>query len=393
MKYTKKGGGNSYNRNTIKRKRNKYTFLPNIHESVTIQMFSEFDTLACTTIEDNQQWWIDLIKPYRDAFLKKSKETKETKETYSGIYLHCLDKCVMHAEEKVEIIQGKPGLNILMSCNTDLTARKLNARDNTKGIYYLGFQSNIHYLQNILLMPRRHPKHSEFNEIRIQENIQSNILTKTINVSMEKILRYMLQEKGIDGKNKDLSCVYFTRQNILKKIEAILENIDRIEKKEVDRISQRNGIFHYEDGTPYESYEKFQEDVKGQYNPFSNAYLRNVEQSKQNLQTYRNRKKKAQAEQEERKKQLQEKRLARMKRFIDTYRKEIETFFTDVGYPQYIPILDQLPTYPGLDSILEDVQNDFEAKEPQERIGELLYAIHSIEGDEDTSWKDMDSDS
>ena len=385
MKYTRKGGANSYNRNTIKKKRNAYTFLPYMNPLlqsdpfVRIRMFTDFDTLACTTVEDNQQWWIDCIAPYRDRILKKYRQITEEKEDYSGIFLHCMDKCVLHAQEKVDIIKGRPGLNIIMSCNTDLTVRKLNERDNPKGIYYLGFQSNVHYLQNILIMPRRHPNYSDFNEIHIRQTNSSEASTTNISTSLEKILRYMLEERGIAGANKDLSCVYFTRHNIQTKIEAILENINKIDTKKLDRISHKNGVFDFADGTVYETYEKFRKDVEGQYNPFSQSYTRNIEKSKQNLQTHRNKTIQEVAEQKDRAKNKQTQRWLRMKQFLGTYQREIENYFTDVGRPEYVSIIKQLPDYYGLDSILNDVDKDFESKDPQERIGELLYAIQSVE--------------
>jgi hypothetical protein len=236
-------------------------------------------------------------KTYRDLFLEKAGVGNDPEQL--GIHLLCLDK--VEAIAIRNFVQGtvhgnpdtiakqtifryiqsaaQPGLTILLSCSQSDLIKMLNdttlnpTKGPSAGYYYLGFDKNIHYVNNIVVMPTGESYSAELDALEpiqfTEQNTTNSYLQKvdaTFQVAIQTILK-----KG---------AVYFTTKNILDKFNILVAHIEtapyRISKKQTI-LPKEVGLFKVEDGTVYTP-EAFAESVKTQGNPplSTNTAIRSI---------------------------------------------------------------------------------------------------------------------
>jgi len=246
--------------------------------------------------KNSARWTIP--KSYRDLFLEKTGVGNDPEQL--GLHLLCLDKVeaiairnfaqgpALHgnpdtvAKETIfRYIQSaaQPGLTILLSCSQSDLIKMLNdtALNPTKGpsagYYYLGFDKNIHYVNNIVVMPTGESYSAELDAlepIQFTEQNTTNSYLQKVDATFQAAIQTILS-KG---------AVYFTTKNILDKFNILVAHIEtapyRISKKQTI-LPKEVGLFKVEDGTVYTP-EAFAESVRNQGNPplSTNTVIRSI---------------------------------------------------------------------------------------------------------------------
>ena len=234
-------------------------------------------------LQNNERASWSTQKTYRDVFLAKAGVGNDPEET--GIYLICIDnlesitmrsfvQATAYDNPYEAAKQGafryiptvaKPGLNIVLSCSQSDVIKMLNdttlnpTKGPSAGYYYLGFDKNIHYVNNIVVMPTGEPYSNDLYALEpiqfMNQNTTDSYLER-VETTFQRAIQKIL-EKG---------AVYFTTKNILDKFNILVAHIEtaayRATKKQ-PILPKEVGLFKLEDGTIYTP-EAFAESVATQ---------------------------------------------------------------------------------------------------------------------------------
>jgi len=247
----------TYNLNTISTSSSKYQYINSAIQNLKKRM--------------NPETWDSYTSTYRDTFLHRfftlnnSINNRNDTDKYSGIHVMCLDfpayyKLGIKFDQTTDITLLKekllpymePGLNILLSCSRyDLISLLNDDKVNTekgpaKGYYYLGFDKTIHYINNIILMPKR-----DIYSQNLQGEIQPAIFNYAQNTKQTYLNRLQKEMDAVVQFFLKRESVYFTKSAILAKLNilvALIKTAD-LRTKSTDRIIPKTfGVFKLEDG-------------------------------------------------------------------------------------------------------------------------------------------------
>jgi len=219
----------------------------------------------------NPQSWNSYTSTYRDTFLHRfftlntSINNKNDSDAYPGIHVMCLDfpayyKLGIKFDQTTNIALLKekllpymePGLNILLSCSRyDLISNLNDDKVNTekgpaKGYYYLGFDKNIHYINNVIFMPKK-----DDYTINLQNEIQPAIFNYDKNTKQTYLNRIQTEMDAVVQFFLKREAVYFTKSAILTKLNVLVALLEtaHLRTKSTDRTIPKNfGVFKLEDG-------------------------------------------------------------------------------------------------------------------------------------------------
>jgi len=152
------------------------------------------------------------------------------------------------------LLEAVPGLNLLLSCSqSDIINLLNNDTINTekgpaKGYYYMGFDKNIYYFNNTIVMAAS----SGYLDLP-----SSNIHYELENTAVSYLNKV---ESGIKQRIQDIfkeGAVVFTTDDISKKMSHLIAHVvtatQRARKKQ-PVVPKDAGVFKLEDGTPYDLY-------------------------------------------------------------------------------------------------------------------------------------------
>jgi hypothetical protein len=152
------------------------------------------------------------------------------------------------------LLDAKPGINLLLSCSkSDVIAVLNNDALNTekgpaKGYYYLGFDRNVYYFKNTIIMTASND-YLYLPETYVQYSLDNDNTPVTY---LNKV------NKGIQSRIMDTlkeGAVVFTTEDLKRKIKNMIAHILTVEyRKKQPSIPKEVGVFKLEDGTPYDVY-------------------------------------------------------------------------------------------------------------------------------------------
>jgi len=263
-----------------------------------------FGCIALGDPEVNAKW-IDLFTSpvpvdkgsisLQDKFLRKYRLLHpEDLVPHIGLNFICLDNNLTHAHGKAVSIKGsslsEPGLNIIISCTSTVTAKDLNDDPevgNSSGYYYIGFDDNVHFVNNVFILPSVKSNLNISNDFKHKTNasVQSRIQNRFTNFtkkvigekdfsfapsnSVENRIRKLAE---LDAWHKGPQSVYFTKENIIAKLLTLVSKLDEQEaddkKPEASKLkvyptlTRKQSGFCSLDGTQFSFFLKFLSDTK-----------------------------------------------------------------------------------------------------------------------------------
>ena len=244
--------------------------------------YIEFDTIGCAIYSSPEvnDFWKRLLentvggtdtRTLKDVFLARYKTLHpEDKTDHTGINILCMDNNSEMTHAKVQTIKGmppQPGLNLILSCSTSDTSRRLN-RDkdlfgNKQGYYYIGFVDAIHPMDNVIFMSNARMSNLDVL-IESIDKMTDSVLTK-----LEELKTTILTPSIRNP------CHYFTETNLLTKIRSLIPTLE-IQSREDAKpkgeqlgyekypfITEKLGSFEKENGTLFTTKEKLESDTEG----------------------------------------------------------------------------------------------------------------------------------
>lgn len=197
----------------------------NLHKSTERKIYGVytfFDNYGCMQLYYNNDWWEELFREALRAVpapamggAGAAAPAAPTVITPT-INMMCLSGSLSSGDKKSVVIhRAKQGLNFILSCNIDEYMDKWNQhpeKGNKNGYYYLGFSTNVHILDNVIIL-RDGLDMFNYEDIRITQNHYDIIIHRLLNPG--------LTSQGWVG----IKVAYLTRKNIIDKIRNLISKI------------------------------------------------------------------------------------------------------------------------------------------------------------------------
>jgi len=215
---------------------------------------------------------------YRATFLAKKPELLGDPEV-PGIHIICLDKygaqslhdryqskLVNVSDSVVEklkdnqkkyltglvLLDAKPGINLLLSCSQSDIINVLNndalntEKGPAKGYYYLGFDRNVYYFKNTIIMTASN-NYLDLPPTYVHYSLNKNNTPVTYLNRVNKGIHSRIMNTLKEG------AVLFTTEDLKRKLNNMVACIVTAEYRTKQPIVPNDvGVFKLEDGTPYE---------------------------------------------------------------------------------------------------------------------------------------------
>lgn len=162
------------------------------------------DRIGCYSLIHNTKWWNELSDE-----LDVNINILCLSEDICPTTLHSTDKIKRFEDNTYEL---KEGINLLLSCNTKDVANTINKENYLKGITnkpLIGFYSNVHIINNIIIMPKTTKTTLE-------------LLTTSINQEILDSHKNKVLKKLIDNKD---DWVYLSADTIKERFRHIKQKI------------------------------------------------------------------------------------------------------------------------------------------------------------------------
>lgn len=163
------------------------------------------DILGCYQMTYNTSFWDQISKELGDINIK----------------LLCLSSDVfneyLNADSKIPEIykESIKGINVVLSCNSDNLARKMNKQYNFEGRYFIGFEHNVHIINNVIIMVNMYPSWN-ICDIITQDNWETLDMPKRIQKILDVKLSHLLSNPN---------SVYLTRKKIIDKLKVLVDHM------------------------------------------------------------------------------------------------------------------------------------------------------------------------
>lgn len=207
----------------------------NLHKSKEIKFYEDytfFDNYGCMQLYFNNKWWEELFREAVPAAAPAMGGAGGAASAMGGaggppvaargqtINMICLSETLLGSfkADKNELVlsRAQPGLNFVLLCNVGKLIDKWNKdaeKGNKKGYYYLGFEPNVHIIDNVIVL--REQGIDDFSEgaKRITQDHYDIMLRRILNPN--EVIRNRIHKK----------VAYLTIQNIIDKIRTLFAAI------------------------------------------------------------------------------------------------------------------------------------------------------------------------
>jgi hypothetical protein len=179
-------------------------------EGTNISIIS--DILGCYQMTYNTSFWDQISQELGNVDIKLLCLSSDVSNMY------------LHSDAKIPEILSKSirGINFVLSCNSDTLAKTMNNLYNNEGRYFIGFEYNVHIINNVIIMAKQY---SSWNicDIIARENWQTLDMPTRIQKILDMKLLHLLSNR--DPSTNTANTVYLKRQTIINKLRVLVNHM------------------------------------------------------------------------------------------------------------------------------------------------------------------------